>query len=191
MGHLRTLIVFGAIAATLFAGCAKRPAMTAASAPAPTGVVQTPPPPPPPPPPAAVQPPPPPVAAPPAPEPPRPAPKEFVAVAALRPIHFDFDRADIRPADRKILDANAQWLKENPNQLVLIEGHCDERGTNEYNLGLGERRARATMSYLVDQGIAANRFTLVSYGEERPVCNDKNERCWQQNRRAAFLFKER
>ena len=193
MRDLRTFIAVAAMGAVLFAGCAKRPAMTAASAPAPTGAVQ--PAPPPPPPPAAVQPapppPPPPAAAQPAPEPPRPAPKEFVAVAALRPIHFDFDKYEIRPADRKIRDANAQWLKDNANQLVLIEGHCDERGTNEYNLGLGERRARATMNYLVNQGIAANRITLVSYGEERPVCTEKNERCWQQNRRAAFLVKER
>jgi peptidoglycan-associated lipoprotein len=194
MRHLRTFIAIAAMGGALFAGCAKRPAMTAASAPAPTGVTQAQPAPPPPPPPAAVQPappPPPPAAVQPAPPPPRPVPKEFAAVAALRPIHFDFDKYDIRPADRKILDANAQWLKDNANQLVLIEGHCDERGTNEYNLGLGERRARATMNYLVNQGIAADRITLVSYGEERPACTEKNERCWQQNRRAAFLVKER
>ena len=121
----------------------------------------------------------------------RPDVSQYVATANLPDIHFDFDKYEIRPADRKILDANAQWLKDNANQLVLIEGHCDERGTNEYNLGLGERRARATMNYLVNQGIAANRITLVSYGEERPVCTEKNERCWQQNRRAAFLVKER
>jgi peptidoglycan-associated lipoprotein len=184
MLHVRTLIAVGATALALFGGCAKRPAMTVASAPAPVGAAQ-------PPPPAAVQPapPPPPPAA--APEPARPAPKEFVAVAALRPVFFDFDRYEIRPADRKILDANAQWLKDNATQIVLIEGHCDERGTNEYNLGLGERRARATMNYLVNHGIAADRITLVSYGEERPLCTEKNERCWQQNRRAAFLVKER
>ncbi|HMI69485.1 MAG TPA: peptidoglycan-associated lipoprotein Pal [Solirubrobacteraceae bacterium] len=186
----RRLIACAAIVAAIFVGCAKRPALIGASAPAPTGAAATqtvtgaevaaspaaP---------AAPAP----VAA--APEPVRPSPKEFVAIDALKPIYFDFDKYDIRPGDRRILDANAQWLKEHANQLVLIEGHCDERGTNEYNLGLGDRRARATMNYLVGQGVQANRFTIVSYGEERPVCTEKNESCWQKNRRAAFLVKER
>ena len=198
MRYARHLVVFVAIAAALIGGCAKRPAMIAASAPAPTGgaEVQAAPAAPaaaapaaPAPAPAAAAPAPAPVTA--APAPARPAPKEFAAVDALRPIHFDFDRADIRPADRRILDANAAWLKQNGNQLVLIEGHCDERGTNEYNLGLGDRRARATMNYLVGQGVQANRITVVSYGEERPICNEKTESCWAQNRRAAFLVKER
>ena len=198
MPHARHLVVFAALVTVAFAGCAKRPATIQASAPAPTGgaeVQAAPAPPPPAPAPAVV------AAAPPAaapapaptPAPPdtRPAPKDFAAVDALKPIHFDFDRYEIRPADRQILDANARWLKENANQLVLIEGHCDERGTNEYNLGLGERRARATMSYLVNQGVQSDRITVVSYGEERPACTDKTERCWAQNRRAAFLVKER
>ena len=73
---------------------------------------------------------------------------------------------------------------------MLIEGHCDERGTNEYNLGLGDRRARATMNYLVSQGVQAGRISTVSYGEERPVCTEHNESCWQKNRRAQFLVKE-
>ena len=83
------------------------------------------------------------------------------------------------------------WLKSNASNLVLIEGHCDERGTNEYNLALGERRAKATMNYLVSQGIQANRITIISYGEERPVCNEKTEACWAKNRRANFLVKPR
>jgi peptidoglycan-associated lipoprotein len=74
---------------------------------------------------------------------------------------------------------------------VLIEGHCDERGTNEYNLALGERRAKATMNYLVSQGIQANRITIISYGEERPVCNEKTDSCYAKNRRAHFLVKPR
>ncbi len=80
-------------------------------------------------------------------------------------------------------------MKSNPNSLILIEGHCDERGTNEYNLALGERRAKSTMNYLVSQGVRANRITLISYGEERPQCTEKTEACWTKNRRAHFLVK--
>jgi peptidoglycan-associated lipoprotein len=108
----------------------------------------------------------------------------------LKDIHFDFDKYDIRPGDAKVLDANAAWLKTN-NNLVLVEGHCDERGTNEYNLALGERRAKATMNYLVAQGVQANRITIISYGKERPVCTEHNEACWARNRRAHFLVKAR
>jgi peptidoglycan-associated lipoprotein len=122
---------------------------------------------------------------------PRPSPKEFMAVAALKEVYFDFDKYDIRAEDAKTLDTNAAWLKSNADNLVLIEGHCDERGTNEYNLALGERRAKATMNYLVSQGIQANRITIISYGEERPVCNEKTEACWAKNRRANFLVKPR
>ena len=118
-----------------------------------------------------------------------PAPREFVATAELKDIHFDFDKYDIGPGDAKLLDDNAKWMKANPNHLILIEGHCDERGTNEYNLALGERRAKATMNYLVAQGIAAGRMTLISYGEERPLCMEKTEECWGDNRRAHFLVK--
>jgi peptidoglycan-associated lipoprotein len=121
----------------------------------------------------------------------RPSPKEFVSVPELRDVFYDFDKYDIRPEDAKTLDANAQWLKSNPNHLVLIEGHCDERGTNEYNLALGERRAKAAMNYLVSQGVQASRITIISYGEERPQCSDKNESCWSRNRRAHFLVKPR
>jgi peptidoglycan-associated lipoprotein len=189
------------VCAVVLAGCAKRPAMTAASAPAPTGATQatTPAPtaavqPAPPaatppaatPPPAATQPAPAPTAAPAA----RPAVSEFAANPNLKDINFDFDKYDIRPGDAKILDGNATWLKGNSN-LVLIEGHCDERGTNEYNLALGERRAKATMNYLVSQGVQASRITIISYGEERPLCTEKTESCWARNRRAHFLTKAR
>ena len=180
------------IGTALFAGCAKRPATTAASAPAPTGTAattgatgggtgtpRTPPAPP-----ATTAP------ATPAPTA-RPSPKEFVAVADLKPIYFDFDKYDIRPGDAKVLDTNAQWLKSNADQLVLIEGHCDERGTNEYNLALGERRGKSAMNYLVSQGVQASRITIISYGEERPVCTQHNEECWSKNRRAQFLVKPR
>jgi peptidoglycan-associated lipoprotein len=118
----------------------------------------------------------------------RPNPTEFGPASELGDIHFDFDRYDIRPGDAKILDTDATWLKTNGYQL-LIEGHCDERGTNEYNVALGERRAKSTMNYLVAHGIAATRMTIVSYGEERPVCAEHQESCWSQNRRAHFLVK--
>ena len=120
-----------------------------------------------------------------------PRPSEFAENSNLKDVYFDFDKYDIRPDDAKTLDANAGWLKSNANNLVLIEGHCDERGTNEYNLALGERRAKATMNYLVSQGIQANRITIISYGKERPVCSEKSEACWQKNRRAHFLVKAR
>jgi peptidoglycan-associated lipoprotein len=121
----------------------------------------------------------------------RPNPREFEAVADVRDIHFDFDRYDIRPDAAKILDANARWMKANPAALVLIEGHTDEQGTNEYNLALGERRAKAAMNYLVGQGLPAERFTVISYGEEWPQCRERNDACWARNRRAHFLAKPR
>jgi peptidoglycan-associated lipoprotein len=121
----------------------------------------------------------------------RVATKEFVTVPELRDIHFEFDKYDVRAEDTKVLDANAAWLKTNSNMLVLVEGHCDERGTNEYNLALGERRAKAALNYLVSQGVQASRVTIISYGEERPVCAEKNDACWAQNRRAHFLVKPR
>ena len=119
----------------------------------------------------------------------RPAPREFVTNPALKDINFDFDKYEVRAADAKILDANAAWLRDNARQLVLIEGHCDERGTEEYNLALGERRAKAAMSYLVAQGVQAARISIVSYGEERPLCREHSETCWARNRRARFLIK--
>ncbi len=176
------------LAGLMITGCAKRPATTAsAAAPAPTASAPAPAPSPSASSGAAAAAP---AAAAPAPAP-RPSPKEFMAVAALKEVYFDFDKYDIRPEDAKTLDANASWLKSNSDNLVLIEGHCDERGTNEYNLALGERRAKATMNYLVSQGIQANRITIISYGEERPVCTEKTEACWAKNRRAAFLVKPR
>jgi peptidoglycan-associated lipoprotein len=119
----------------------------------------------------------------------RPSPREFVAVPDVKDVHFDFDRYDIRPDAARILDANARWMKANPAALVLIEGHADEQGTNEYNLALGERRAKAAMNYLVGQGLPAERFTVISYGEEWPICQEKNEACRARNRRAHFLAK--
>ena len=111
--------------------------------------------------------------------------------APVKDIYFDFDKSNLRPDDLKTLDANVAYLKANANLLVLIEGHCDERGTLEYNLALGERRAKAAMAYLVRQGIESSRVTVISYGKERPVCTEKSEACYAKNRRARFLTKAR
>jgi peptidoglycan-associated lipoprotein len=119
----------------------------------------------------------------------RPSPRDFSVNDAVRDIYFDFDKYDIRSADQKTLDANAAWLKSNARALLLIEGHCDERGTPEYNLALGERRAQAAMSYLVALGIQANRISIVSYGQQQPLCTERTEACWAKNRRAHFLVK--
>jgi peptidoglycan-associated lipoprotein len=118
-----------------------------------------------------------------------PSPQDFKETATLRDVHFDFDRTALRAEDTRILEANARWLVAHPGTLVLIEGHADARGTNEYNLALGESRARVTREQLVAHGVAASRITLVSYGEERPVCQQSSEGCWAQNRRAHFLVK--
>jgi peptidoglycan-associated lipoprotein len=118
----------------------------------------------------------------------RPLVKEFTAAADLVDIYFEFDRYEIRPGDVRVLESNARWLRSN-RDLVLIEGHCDERGTNAYNVALGERRAKAAMNYLVSQGVAASRISIVSYGEERPQCTERTDACWQKNRRAHFLVK--
>jgi peptidoglycan-associated lipoprotein len=119
-----------------------------------------------------------------------PSPKDFVETSALRDVHFDFDRYEIRAQDKGVLDENAKWLKSNANAFLLIEGHADERGTNEYNLALGERRAKAARDHLVSLGIDGGRITLISLGEERPSCTERTETCWAQNRRAHFLVKQ-
>lgn len=116
-------------------------------------------------------------------------PSQFTPTTALADVHFDFDRYDLRPGDMHVLDMNAAWLKDNSHTLLLIEGHADERGTNEYNLALGERRTKAAMDYLVSRGVQAARINTISYGEERPLCGDRSEACWARNRRAHFLLK--
>jgi peptidoglycan-associated lipoprotein len=115
-----------------------------------------------------------------------PSPKDFTAVPELQDIHFEFDRATLRAEDARVLDANARWLQAHPGTLVLIEGHADERGTNEYNLALSESRAKTARDQLVARGVAATRVTIVAYGEERPVCREATEQCWARNRRAHF-----
>ncbi len=107
----------------------------------------------------------------------------------LRDINFDFDRADLRPDARDILKSNAAWLKANPQAKVEIEGHCDERGTNEYNLALGAKRAESVKRYLMDLGISPNILSTISYGEELPLCKEQNEACRAKNRRAHSVVK--
>ena len=180
--------------ALLLVGCPKRPGLTAGSAPAPTGSGPTPATPPARTAPSPVRS----TAVPATPVPaPGPAtsapgrvalPREFAATEHLGDIRFDFDKYDIRAGDARILDANAAWLKTT-TALILVEGHCDERGTNEYNLALGDRRARATMRYLVGRGVQAGRIVTISYGKERPICTELDEACWSKNRRAHFLVK--
>lgn len=102
-------------------------------------------------------------------------------------VYFAFDKADLKDEARQQLQQNASWLKANPSYELTVEGHCDERGTNEYNLALGERRANAAKEYLVSLGVAADRINTISYGEERPTCTESTESCWQDNRRAHFV----
>ncbi len=105
----------------------------------------------------------------------------------VRDAYFDYDKADLRPDARAALTKTADFLKSYPQIKVTIEGHCDERGSTEYNLGLGDRRATAVKQFLVSLGISADRLSTVSYGKEKPFCMESNESCWQQNRRGHFV----
>ena len=120
---------------------------------------------------------------------PLPAPKPVLPVS-LEDIHFDFDKSAIRPDAKAVLEKHAKWLQANPKVKIQIEGHCDDRGTNEYNLALGERRAQATKRVLVAMGIEAKRLSTISYGEERPFCIEQEENCYAKNRRAHFVVEK-
>lgn len=109
------------------------------------------------------------------------------ASSPLKDVYFDFDRYDLRADAREILKANSAWLKANPGAQVQIEGHCDERGTTEYNVALGSRRSESVKDYLVTLGTSADRLSTISYGEEVPVCREQTEDCWQKNRRVRFV----
>jgi peptidoglycan-associated lipoprotein len=104
----------------------------------------------------------------------------------LAEIHFDFDRSELREPDRRLLDKDADVMKRYDFLVVTIGGHCDERGTVEYNLALGERRSRAAFDYLISKGVAATRLKTVSYGKEVPLCRESSEECWARNRRDHF-----
>jgi len=174
------LVVLALTAAIAFTACAKK----------------APPAPPPPPPPLAPEAPPP--APPPAPRPEvAPVVDEYARLKSmsaeeieksglLKEVFFDFDKAEIREQDRATLSQNADALKRFDFLRITVEGHCDERGTVEYNLALGERRARAAHDYLVSLGVPADRLKTVSYGKEVPACTQSGEECWQRNRRSHF-----
>jgi peptidoglycan-associated lipoprotein len=123
-----------------------------------------------------------------------PGPKEAPVVSesqkpelALEDVHFEFDRYDIRPGDAEVLQRDAGWLKDHAGVTCVIEGHCDERGTVEYNLALGERRAEAAKNYLVSLGVDASRLKTLSYGKSKPVDLGHDEAAWAKNRRAHFV----
>ena len=199
---VRIFCMIGLLAGSLaLFGCPKRPEVIQA-APAPAGpaaaAVPAPPPTPAPSPPPApapppqrivetpvVPPPPAPAPAPVAPAPPLPpAPP---APPPLKDVFFDFDRSAIRNEQKAALNDNAGWLKANSGAKIILEGHCDERGTAEYNLALGERRAKAVKDYLVGVGIAPDRISTISYGKERPFVLGHDESAWKWNRRAHFV----
>ncbi len=164
------------------AGCKKQPPPEPEPAP-PVQEVEPPPP---------VQEPPPP---PPPPTPPPPPPKRVTAAdlnaqKVVQTIYFDFDKYDLRSDARATLAANAEWLKSNTSWRILIEGHCDERGTNEYNMALGDRRANSARNYLISAGVSPARVRTISYGEERPAAPGHDEASWARNRRAEFVIEE-
>ena len=113
--------------------------------------------------------------------------KTAESVKGLNRVHFDFDKSDVKPEYKKTLEANAKYLKDHDKTNVTVEGHCDERGTEEYNIALGHRRAKAAKDYIVSLGVAASRMSTKSYGEEKPLEKCQNESCWWKNRRAEFV----
>ena len=110
-------------------------------------------------------------------------------VDRLDAVYFDYDKFDLKPGARETLKKNADWLSKNPGKKVVIEGNCDERGTNEYNMALGQRRADAAAKYLKSLGVSAERISTISYGEDKPLCKESNEACWSKNRRGDFIIK--
>jgi peptidoglycan-associated lipoprotein len=107
-------------------------------------------------------------------------------IESLRDVLFDYDKAEIRSDSVADLQLSVNWIKANPNVRITIEGHCDDRGSEEYNLALGDRRANVVKEFLLNQGVPANRINTVSYGEERPQCREETEACFAKNRRAHF-----
>lgn len=102
-------------------------------------------------------------------------------------VYFDFDQYDIKQEARPVLNNISSWLLKNPDAKLSVEGHCDDRGTNEYNLALGDRRAKSARDFLIALGVASKRIEIVSYGEEKPQCTEQTEECWAKNRRAHFV----
>ena len=117
-------------------------------------------------------------------------PPAAIRSGMVNDIYFDFDRYVIRTDARRVLDENAGILKGRTVKKVVIEGHCDERGTTDYNLALGERRAEAARRYLTTLGVDASKISIISFGKEKPFCKEHNEACWQNNRRGHFIVTE-
>ena len=115
-----------------------------------------------------------------------PAEETDTAVNEMELVYFDYDKSAISPAFAEIIQKNYEWIAENPDVHIQLEGHCDERGTNEYNLALGERRTKAVFDHLVSLGANPSQFTMVSFGEERPADSGSNEVAWAKNRRVEF-----
>ena len=184
--RLVSTIALSAALAIAAAGCNKKApqATPAPPPPPPPAAPAAPPPPPPPPPPAAA----------PAPRPlseeeifARKSVDQLNAEKPMDDVFFDLDKSEVREDAKPALQKDADWLKKWGSVQVTLEGHCDSRGSAEYNLGLGNRRAGAVKAYLVSLGLSADRVTVVSKGKEQPFCNDENESCWSQNRRGHFI----
>jgi peptidoglycan-associated lipoprotein len=118
---------------------------------------------------------------------PAPDSAEYFNTVVGNTVNYDFDKFELRADAQAILRGQAAWLNQNPSRTVTVEGHCDERGTREYNLGLGERRANAAKQYLTSLGVAASRVKTISYGKERPTCVASDENCWMKNRRGVSV----
>jgi peptidoglycan-associated lipoprotein len=114
-------------------------------------------------------------------------PKAAETVKGLNRVHFDFDKSDIKSDAKKTLEGNADWLKKNKDMKISVQGHCDERGTEEYNVALGQRRAKSARDSLVSLGVDGKRLSTKSFGEEKPIETCHNESCWWKNRRAEFV----
>jgi peptidoglycan-associated lipoprotein len=182
--RLTSCVALTAAVAVFAAGCHKKvPAPAPAPPPPPAAPVTPPPPAPPPPPPAP---------------PPAPLTEEQIfaqksldqlnAEKPLDDVYFELDKSTIRDESRASLQKDADWMKKWTSTKVTVEGHCDSRGSSEYNLALGSRRAEAVKDYMVSLGIAGDRLEVISKGKEAPFCTDENEACWQQNRRGHFII---
>jgi peptidoglycan-associated lipoprotein len=130
---------------------------------------------------------PPPAAAPP--PPPSPSEEDLFG-QSVKDVYFEYDKSDIRPDQQAAIQADAQFLNQHSNLNFTIEGHCDSRGSTEYNLALGDQRASSVKNALVSAGVSANRIKTISYGKEKPFCMEENESCWQQNRRGHFVYQK-
>jgi len=106
----------------------------------------------------------------------------------VKDVYFDYDKSDVRPSEQTSIQGDIAFLQQHANISFTVEGHCDERGSTEYNLALGDNRASAVKNALVAGGIAADRVKTISYGKEKPFCTESNESCWQQNRRGHFVY---